>query len=172
MSFCPRIASPLMLCIRLGLFSIALLASSGLSCATKVSDLKGEDLLQVNLDSNARTYVPGFDIKFYVEITNKSGGTIDLEDLSVELQVHSEPGKVALREDWTYRWKETMHLPADKKLTLPIVRGRGLGGVELPLELLAEGTYGIVAVINGAYSSPPYTLKVLRPDLGNRPPPR
>jgi hypothetical protein len=49
---------------------------------------------------------------------------------------------------------------------LPIVPERSESLVELPLEQLPEGEYNLVAVINGRHASPPYKLKIFRPDLG------
>lgn len=142
------------------LASLVLLA--GCASTVPVSQLEGDGALEVHLDANARAHAPGRELKFFVDIVNKSGHVVDLADLEVELQVITPPRKVQLRQDWRYRWGREMLLPPEKKLSVPIKPEPGL---ELPIEHLAEGTYQIVAVVNGRFSSRPYSLRNLRPDL-------
>lgn len=136
---------------------------SGCSATVPIQDLEDQGSLEVRLDANARAHEPGRQIKFFVDVTNKTSGSVDLAGLNVEIQVQEGPGKIQLRQDWTYRWNQEMILLPGRKLTLPIVPEKG---VELPLEQLPEGEYNLVAVINGRHASAPYKLKIFRPDLG------
>ncbi len=47
-------------------------------------------------------------------------------------------------------------------MTIPVVPERG---VEFPLEILSAGDYDIVAVVNERFTSDPYPLSIVRPDL-------
>jgi len=136
---------------------------SGCAATLPIEKIEDRGSLEVALDANARAHQPGRQIKFFVEVTNKTSGSVDLAGLNVEIQVQEGPDKIQLRQDWTYRWNQEMILLPGRKLTLPIVPEQG---VELPLEQLPEGEYNLVAVINGRHASAPYKLKIFRPDLG------
>jgi hypothetical protein len=145
----------------------AVLALATLGCSSRpvpVEDLEEQGLLDVRLDANARAHLPGRQLKFWVEITNRSAHTLDLAALRVELQAVPalEREKVCLRQDWTYRWNQEMRLLPGRRLTVPIVPEKG---VEFPLELLEEGSYEIVAVVNARYASGPWSIRIARPDL-------
>jgi hypothetical protein len=143
---------------------LALAASACSSRPVPVEDLEEDGLLDVRLDANAKAHLPGRQLKFWVEITNRSGHTLDLADLRVELQAvpSAQRERVCLRQDWTYRWNQEMRLLPGKRLTVPIVPEKG---VEFPLELLQEGKYEIVAVVNARYASRPWSIQIARPDL-------
>ncbi len=47
-------------------------------------------------------------------------------------------------------------------MTIPVVPEKG---VEFPLEILRAGDYDIVAVVNERFTSRPYPLRIVRPDL-------
>jgi len=140
---------------------------SGCSATVPIQELEDQGSLEVRLDANARAHEPGRQIKFFVDVTNKTSSSLDLANLNVEIQVQEGPGKVLLRQDWTYRWNQEMVLLPGRRLTLPIVPEQvdGEVRVELPLEQLPEGEYDLVAVINGRHASAPYKLKIFRPDL-------
>ena len=95
-------------------FLIALPAVAGLStggCALSgvpIDELESPSALEVRLDSNVKAHLPGRQIKFFVDITNRSGGGVDFGQLVVELQASqpAAPGKVLLQEDWTFDWRE------------------------------------------------------------------
>jgi len=145
----------------------AVLAFAALGCSLKpvpVEDLEEKGLLDVRLDANARAQLPGKQIKFWVEITNRSPHTLDVTALRVELKAMpiAEREKVCLRQDWTYNWNQEIRLLPGRHLTVPIVPEQG---VEFPLEFLKEGKYEIVAVINERYASPPWSIQIERPDL-------
>jgi hypothetical protein len=129
-----------------------------------VDDLEEKGALDVRLDASSRAQLPGKQIKFWVEITNRSPHTLDLADLRVELQAVqvAEREKICLRQDWTYRWNQEIRLLPGKRLTVPIVPEKG---VEFPLEILREGKYEIVAVVNERHASRPWPLQISRPDL-------
>ncbi len=140
--------------------------------AVTLENLDAEGALDVRLDANARAYSPTAPIrlKFFVDMTNASGRTVSLERLRIELRAFREdsPDAIALRQSWTYRQQENVHLGDRKKITIPIVPEKGEPGgaaSEFPLELLPEGSYGIVAVVNGRHASRPYRLRIARPDL-------
>ena len=135
----------------------------GCSTPVRLSDLAQDAPVDVRLDANARTHEPGRKIKFFVDITNRGEGSIDLTDLRIEIQAHAPAGKVHLRKEWPYDWGDRrMVIGPGKRITVPVVPGIS---EEFPLDQLAEGTYELVAVVNGLFISRPYTLKVLRPDL-------
>ena len=154
-----------------GLAAAALLLGGGCSLSVvSIQDLSSKDALDVGLDANARAHLPGRQIKFFVDITNQSGRTLDLAKLKVELEAApaKSPQAVTFREDWSFRWQTQVRLPPGKKITVPVVPERG---VEFPIELLPQGDYGIVAVVNDRYRSRPYPLRVVRPDLEVEAPP-
>jgi hypothetical protein len=137
-----------------------------------VASPESEGKVKVRLDSNARSYAPGLPLKlkFFVDMTNESGRTLSMEGLKIELRAFpaDNPASISLRQSWTYRHPQKVYLADGKKFSIPIVPERAeQGGTagEFPLELLPEGEYGIVAVVNGMHASPPYRLKIERPDL-------
>jgi hypothetical protein len=140
----------------------SMILTAGCASTVRLSDLPSDAAVDVVLDANVRTYQPGRHLKFFVDVTNLTDRTLDLADFRVELQARGPKGDVQLRQDWTYRWDRTMVLLPEKRLTVPIVPERGL---EFPLEILAQGSYDIVAVVNDRYTSKPYQLRVLRPEL-------
>lgn len=151
---------------------IAAIAALPCGCAVGIQNLEPGDALAVKLDSNARSYFPGapLPLKFFVDITNETGRRVDLTRLLVELRVFSPeaPGEVKLRQNWIYRWPQQVLLEPGKRLTVPIVPERATekgGSPELPVELLPEGSYGVVAVVNDHFKSAPYEIRIVRPDL-------
>lgn len=144
------------------LFAAALPGCAG---AVPVSQVAEKSLLDVRLASTTRTHVPGRPLKFFVDITNQGEQAIDLSALRVELQALS-PGPeraVRLRQDWSYNFGDRqILLGPGKKLSVPVVPE---AGVEFRLDVLQEGTYEIVAVVNERFTSPPVPLFVSRPDL-------
>jgi hypothetical protein len=129
-----------------------------------IQDLEERAALEVHLDANARAFAPGREIKFFVDLMNRTSSRIDLKNLRVELLVSPEkaPETVSLRQPWSYRWGRDVYLEGGKKITLPIVPEKGL---ELRLDLLSPGSYSIVALVNGRFTSGPYPLRIVRPDL-------
>jgi len=154
--------------LRIALASIVL-STAGCASTVRLSDLPSDADVEVVLDANVRTYQPGRRLKFFVDVTNRTSRTLDLADFRVELQAKGTQDKVQLRQDWTYRWDRTMVLLPEKRITVPIVPEAGL---EFPLEVLAQGSYDIVAVVNDRYTSKPYSMRVLRPELLSSPRPR
>jgi hypothetical protein len=141
--------------------------------AVGINELQSPEALEVRLDANATAYGanPARRIKFFVDVTNRSGSTINLSGLKVELRALPDAASdaVLLREEWTYRWPQKVLLKADRKLSVPILPERPEpGGVpgEFPLHLLTPGDYRIIAVVNDRHLSSPYRLKILRPELG------
>jgi hypothetical protein len=140
-----------------------------------IDQIESEKALEVRLDANARSCAVNMPrpLKFFLDITNHTKRTINLTRLTVELRAVLEhaPETIVLREEWTYRWPQEVLLGPEKKLSIPIVPERNSPGVagEFPLEALAKGEYGIVAVVNNRHVSEPYRLKVLRPDLERAP---
>jgi hypothetical protein len=175
----PERPLPLAACIRSGSLVLAsrtlvLLAASSLACGflasgcastVPISELSSEQRLDIELRASVRVVTPGRQLKFTVDVTNLSDHVLDLADLKIEIQVRGPAGAIQLRQDWKYAWGRDMLLRREKRITLPIVPERGL---ELPLDQLAEGTYNLVAVINGRFSSRPCPVQVLRPDLTPR----
>ncbi|HVR74697.1 MAG TPA: hypothetical protein VMT52_10210 [Planctomycetota bacterium] len=158
----------------LGLLVMAVpaIAAFPCGCAVGIQNLEPGDALAVTLDGNARSYFPGapLPLKFFVDITNETGRRVDLTRLLVELRVFSPeaPGEVKLRQNWVYRWPQEVVLEPGKRLTVPILPERateGGGSPELPVELLPEGRYGVVAVVNDHFQSAPYEIRIVRPDL-------
>ena len=145
------------------LAAVLVLVACGCASPVPISKLEKDAPIEVRLDANSRAHEPGRQIKFFVDVTNRSDHVLDLADLSVEIQVHSPPGKIHLRQDWTSKWggREMLLYPG-KRITVPVVPEKG---VELPIENLPEGNYDIVAVVNGRFPSRSYSLRVLRPDL-------
>lgn len=136
---------------------------AGCAAPVAVGELHDQDALEVRVSTANRVHQPGAQLRFLVDVTNRSGDTLDLADLRVEIRVVEPPAKVHLRQDWVYRWGREMLLEPGKRLTVPIVPEAGL---ELPVEHLAEGAYDIVAVINDRFESRPCRMEVIRPDLG------
>src|SRR5262245_22184295 len=102
---------------------------AGCASAVPVTQLEEKSVLDVRLASSTRTHVPGRPIKFFVDITNRSGRPIDLSALSVELQAHAvgQKGVVQLRQDWTYRFGDRqVVLAPEKKLSVPVVPEAGV----------------------------------------------
>ena len=147
-------------------FLAAVLTSGLSSCGSvELRHLKGQDDIAVQLDANARAHLPGRQIKFFVDLINKTERAIDLRGVRIELKASpkSQPETVSLRQSWSYRWPAGMPpLRPGKRLTVPVVPEKG---VEFPLEMLAPGPYTIVAVLNDRYESGPYLVEVVRPDL-------
>jgi len=143
----------------------ALLLSSCIGRAIRIDELPEEWTLDVVLDASAYRHRPGRPIKFFVDITNPTPRRLDLSELEIELQAASVdvPAKVALRQQWSYRWPPTdaVSLQTGKKLSIPIVPERG---IEFPLEQLVEGEYVITAVVNERHRSAPFKLAIERPD--------
>lgn len=132
----------------------------------RLNDLQGGDEIQVRLDSNSRAHMPGRKIKFFVDLVNQTSSEVDVSVLDVELRAspHGDPDTISLRHRWRYDWKIN-NLPSlrpKKRMTIPVVPEKG---VEFPLEILHAGDYDIVAVVNGRFSSQPYPLAVVRPDI-------
>jgi hypothetical protein len=167
---------------RTSLHSAALLRAALLCALTltgcgsvTITDLDDAAALDIKLAVNAANFqanLPG-KLKFWVDITNRSGRRLSLERLKIELRTARqgtvEP--VLLRQAWTYRHNEKVFLEPDKRLTVPIVPERappGSPGNEFPLELLPPGAYEIVAVVNEKHLSKPCALRVQRPDLGTQ----
>jgi len=146
---------------------------------TSIRDLDERGSLEVRLDANARALAPGQGIKFLVDLLNQTSSRIDLEGLKVELRASPEkaPETVSLRHSWSFNWRQAVFLEPGKKLTLPLLRERGLDLplnktvrkdqwiVEFPLEDLSPGNYTIVALVNGRHASSPCPLRIVRPDL-------
>ncbi|MBI4606594.1 MAG: hypothetical protein HY721_31920 [Planctomycetes bacterium] len=160
------------------LAAAAALAAAGGCRAVTLSEIEERGAIDVRLDANARAFVPTTPqrVKFFVDITNKTSGTVSLARLKIELLAYGEgkPDQVQIRQSWTYRYPKEVFLGAGKRFTIPIVPERGTAATpgapvgtasELPLEHLPEGSYEIVAVVNGRHASPPYKLQVARPDL-------
>jgi hypothetical protein len=155
----------------------ALVIGSSCSPLVRSDELSSASELDVVLDATARAVVPGKKIKFFVEITNRTGSHLDLGDVAIELTASpkGDPATVALRKTWTYRLNRPLVLAPGKRATLPIVPetitgrsavlGQEVSIGEFPLAQLAEGDYEIRATVNGLRTSPPYPLRVSRPDL-------
>lgn len=150
------------------LFGAALALSLSSGCgALPLEELEDEDDIAVRLDANARAHTPGRQIKFYVDLFNRTESDVDVRGIRIELKAspRASSGTVSLRQTWRYRWSvETPPPPIapGKRMTIPVVPERG---VEFPLEILRAGSYHIVAVVNDRFSSPPYPLEILRPDV-------
>lgn len=127
-------------------------------------ELTGGDI-EVRLDSNSKAHIPGRQIKFFVDLVNQTGGDVDVSGVKIELRAspRGSPETISLRHSWRYRWKiGSPPLHPGKRLTIPVVPEQG---VEFPLEILTAGDYDIVAVVNERFSSGPYPLAIVRPDL-------
>jgi len=147
--------------------------------SVELAELEKDNDVEIVIDSTSRVVVPGRPIKFYVDIVNRSGRTLDVGDLKVELRVspHAEPETVSLRQTWTYRERrgdaraQFPLIKDGKKLTIPVLPERDSS--EFPLEILAPGDYLVSAAINGRHvSRRHYRLEVVRPDLSERFPSR
>lgn len=153
--------------------TLSLGASLSVGCVTTLDKLEPGSSLEVGVECKMRSFGPQVPvpIKFWVDITNKSGRTVSLERLRIELQ--ATPVKVpewtVLKQSWTYRNAPETHLADGKRLTVPIVPERAderaKTGSEFPLELLPEGKYSIVAIVNGKHVSTPCQLQIERPDI-------
>ena len=148
---------------------LAVIVTLAAGCQTPhLDELRGGDEIKVRLDSNSRAHMPGRQIKFFVDLVNQSSIDVDVSDLDIELKAspRGEPDTVSLRHRWRYNWRNaTPPLPPlrpEKRMTVPLVPEKG---VEFPLEILRAGDYDIVAVVNGRFASPPYSLAVVRPDI-------
>ncbi len=147
-------------------------ALAGVGCVTTIDKLDPNGSLDVAVECKMHAYGPHVPvpIKFWVDITNKSGKTVSLERLRIELQATpaKSPDWIALKQSWTYRNAPETYLANGKRLTIPIVPERGdeknMTGSEFPLELLPAGDYSIVAVVNGKHISRPCPLRIERPD--------
>jgi len=161
----PALAAPLLL---------------ALGCATTLEDLPSEGALDIRLDANTKVYGPHVPlrIKFWVDITNQSGGPVSPEKLRVELRVHPAGDRetVALKQSWTYSTASDRGISGTgrvviapgKRLTLPIEperRDPNATADDIPLKLLPQGEYDLVAVLNGRHTSKPCRIRIERPDL-------
>lgn len=167
---------------RLGiLILVAGVAALESGCALQLHSVTDPAALSVKLDANAKVYGPGFPVKlkFFVDLTNATGGTIEVDALVVELSAYRVgfPESAALSQRWAYRQRGRasmegeLFLESGKRLTVPILPERdrpGQASKEFPLELLPAGEYQIFATVNGKHRSPALALRIERPDLSRR----
>ncbi len=129
-------------------------------------ELTGGDI-EVRLDCNSKAHMPGRRIKFFVDLINQTGTNVDVSGVEIELKAspRGELETISLRHSWRYRWRvDSPPLRPGKRMTIPVVPEKG---VEFPLEILRAGDYDIVAVVNERFTSRPYPLAIVRPDLGS-----
>ncbi len=128
-------------------------------------ELTGGDDIEVRLDCNSKVHMPGRRIKFFVDLVNQTGTNVDVSGVEIELKAspRGELETISLRHHWRYRWScDSPPLRPGKRMTIPVVPEKG---VEFPLEILRAGDYDIVAVVNERFTSRPYPLAIVRPDL-------
>ena len=152
-----------------------LLAPLSAGCgALELAAVEDVSQVEIRVDANSRVAIPGRRMKFFVDIVNRSGKTLDVGDLKVELRVspQTDPDTVSLRQTWTYRESRDpggqFPLILDgKKLTIPLLPERDSS--EFPLEILTPGDYTVTAAVNErSVSRRRYPLAIARPDLAQR----
>jgi hypothetical protein len=163
-------------------FSFALAAAGCISPSVRIEELDEAQDLGITLECNSRVASPRLRLKFYVDIVNQSGSTVDLNDLSVELVAspRGEPSRVLLARTWEFQWPKDVVLRPGKRATLPIVpevethriaTGAVSEGVarhrvqasNFPVGELVPGEYEVRAAVNGRHVSASWVLRVEPP---------
>lgn len=156
--------------LSVGALACLLLAGCAFRTAT-LDTVAGDDAVEVRLDANARVHHSNRQLKFFVDLINRSDSQVQLNELRIELRAHpaADAQTISLRKQWTYggmHWERGIFLRPGAKATVPIVPERN---VEFPLEILDAGPYQIVAIVNDRFRTAPYQLTIVRPDLRPEP---
>lgn len=116
--------------------------------------------------TSTRVFRPGVTGRFAVTVTNEGSSPVAFTRLEVELVASPKgaPEERALARRWSYSLRQQVTLPGGKSLTVPVVPEP----FEFDLGGLAPGVYSLRAKVFGNATSPPYDVRVERPDLSSR----
>ncbi len=141
---------------------VALVALCGCS-AVPLAELGPEDMTVSILPTSTRIFQPGRASSFDLAITNQTSRAVSFDELRIELS--ASPAGALERRDlsqtWTYKLGEPVVLSSGKTFRFPLRPEP----IEFRMEQLLPGNYVLRATAFGRYTSKPFEVRVLRPDL-------